>query len=155
MYQCPNCKNPIEYNMSVCPNCGYSFSNNNESNFSNNMPPNMPPYPPVQPKPVNNGFAIASMVLGIISIPLSCCCYIGAIPAILAIIFGFIARNQISESFGAQTGDGMALAGIIMGFCTIGILIVLLILSINNNTSTEFWKNFYKGLEEGFNDYDF
>lgn len=137
MYLCPNCKNPVDDNMTICSNCGYSLGSRGDSPFTNNMPPYSSPA-----KPINNSFSIASMVLGIISIPLSCCCYIGAIPAILAIIFGFIARDQIAKSYGAQTGDGMALAGIITGFCTIGIIILLIILSINYNLNQKILDDF-------------
>ena len=83
-----------------------------------------PPPPPPQPAaysygagapstPKTNGFAIASLILGIIPCT--------GITSILAIVFGFIARNQIEQSGGTQQGSGMALAGIILGFVWIGI----------------------------------
>jgi hypothetical protein len=50
--------------------------------------------------------------------------------AILGIVFGFIARGQIKRSNGTQRGDGMALAGIIIGFVGIAIAIVVIILVI-------------------------
>lgn len=85
-------------------------------------PPPPPPPPPgpgfaatgPQP-PKNNGFAVAALVLGIIP------CFCG----ILGIIFGFIAKNQIKNSDGTQTGDGMATAGIILGFAWIALYIIL------------------------------
>lgn len=58
-----------------------------------------------------NGLAVASLVLAIVGIL--------GIGAILAIIFGIVARRQIRESGGAQTGEGLALAGIIVGICQI------------------------------------
>jgi uncharacterized protein DUF4190 len=66
--------------------------------------------------PKTNGFAIASLVLGIIPCT--------GITSILAIVFGFIARNQIQQSGGTQQGSGMALAGIILGFIWIGISLI-------------------------------
>lgn len=66
-----------------------------------------------------NGLAIASLILGILGVP------------ILPIIFGFIARKQIAESGGAQQGDGMALWGIILGFAFIGFLALLVIIGIS------------------------
>lgn len=60
-----------------------------------------------------NGFAIASLVLAIVGLL--------GIGAILAIIFGIVARRQIRESGGAQTGEGLALAGIIVGICQIAL----------------------------------
>jgi hypothetical protein len=68
------------------------------------------------PTPKTNGFAIASLVLGIIPCT--------GITSILAIVFGFIARNQIQQSGGTQQGSGMALAGIILGFFWIGISVI-------------------------------
>ena len=74
------------------------------------------------PPPVHsNGFAIASLVLGIVGWPF---CGIGSV---LAIIFGFLARDQIRRSNGTQTGGGMALAGIILGFLGAGFWILGLI----------------------------
>lgn len=72
---------------------------------------------PMQSQP--NGMAIASMVLGIVSFPLFLFWCIGAIPAILAIVFGFIARGKISRQE-TQVGGGMALTGLILGFLYIG-----------------------------------
>jgi hypothetical protein len=70
-----------------------------------------------------NGLAIASMVCSFFFL-------IYGIPAILAIIFGFISRNQIKRSQGAQTGGGMALAGIIIGFVGILFWIVVIIVAV-------------------------
>ena len=89
--------------------------------------PAPPPTPPPQPAtpsysagtpstPRTNGLAIASLVLGIIP------CFL--VTSILAIVFGFIARNQIEQSGGTQQGSGMALAGIILGFAWIGLSVI-------------------------------
>jgi hypothetical protein len=69
-----------------------------------------------------NGMAIASMVLGII--------WIYWIGSILALVFGYIAKKQISESRGTQGGGGMATAGIVLGWVGIGILIVVIVIAI-------------------------
>ncbi|HCP03243.1 MAG TPA: hypothetical protein DIT61_06970, partial [Pseudomonas sp.] len=44
--------------------------------------------------------------------------------SIIAIICGHIARSQIKSSGGTQTGDGMALTGLILGY--IGVVLWLL-----------------------------
>lgn len=54
-----------------------------------------------------NGLAIASLVCSIAG-------FLYGIPAVLGIIFGFIARSQIKQR--PQRGAGMALAGILVGF---------------------------------------
>ena len=60
--------------------------------------------------PGTNNLAVASLVLSIIGL----CCGIGSI---VGIVLGFVARSQIKTS--GQSGDGMALAGIIIGFVTL------------------------------------
>jgi uncharacterized RDD family membrane protein YckC len=74
-------------------------------------------------RPRNNGLAIASMVCSIVGIAFF------ALPAVVGVIFGFVARSQIRQSSGAQTGGGMALAGIIVGIAVVGFWALLLIVS--------------------------
>jgi hypothetical protein len=70
-----------------------------------------------------NGKAIASLILGICSIVLSC----GFLTGIPALIFGRIARREIAQGNG--TGDGLALAGMITGgiMTALSLLVVLAI----------------------------
>lgn len=56
-----------------------------------------------------NGFAITSLVLGIISILTTCCCGLGILLGILGIIFGCI---QQKDSLGQK--PGMAILGIVL-----------------------------------------
>lgn len=71
-------------------------------------------------KPVN-GFAIASMVIGILSLVLCCCSeYLGLILGILAIIFAVIAKKQ--------GPSGMATAGLICGIIALVLSAVAIIL---------------------------
>ena len=64
-----------------------------------------------------NTWAVASLVLGIVSIPGFCF----VIPALLAIIFGFLAMRGVNSATGKASGQGLAIAGMILG--TIGLLI--------------------------------
>lgn len=78
--------------------------------------------------PRNNGLAVASMVCSFFF-------WVYGIPAVLAIIFGFIARSQIKRSNGAERGGGMALAGIIVGFAGIALgvaLVIILAVALHN-----------------------
>jgi uncharacterized protein DUF4190 len=82
-----------------------------------------PPYAPqgyYQQPPSTNGFAIASMILGIL--------WLYWVGSILALIFGYVARGQIRA--GNQTGDGMAIAGIVLGWIGVGVLALLILLGI-------------------------
>jgi hypothetical protein len=61
------------------------------------------------------------------------------IGSILAIVFGIVARRQIRESRGAQGGDGLALAGVIVGIVQLVLsvaVITLIIVLIANGTFT-------------------
>ena len=63
-----------------------------------------------------NGFAVASLVLGIV--------WVYWIGSILALIFGMVAKSQIDQSGGWQQGRGMATAGIVLGWVGIGFLLL-------------------------------
>jgi hypothetical protein len=84
------------------------------------------PYPPSGPwgQKSTNGFAIAALVLGIAGWIV---CGVGSI---LAIIFGFIAQGQIRQSEGRQGGEGMAKAGIILGFIGVALIAVYFIVAV-------------------------
>ncbi|HWD51300.1 MAG TPA: DUF4190 domain-containing protein [Acidimicrobiales bacterium] len=75
--------------------------------------------------PKNNGLAIAAMVCSFFF-------WIYGLGAILGIVFGFIARSQIKRSNGTQRGEGMALAGIIIGFAgiVIGIILIIVVVAV-------------------------
>jgi hypothetical protein len=82
--------------------------------------------------PPTNGLAVASLV---------CACagvvpFFFGLPSILGIIFGFVARNQIRTSRGTQSGAGLALAGIIVGFCVIGLAVLFIAFVAIFNSST-------------------
>jgi len=88
-------------------------------------------YQPVQYSigQATNGLAIASLILSLVGL-----FFIGSI---LGIIFGFVARSQIRQSNGSQKGDGLALAGIIIGFATLALtlIVIIVIASQANNCS--------------------
>jgi hypothetical protein len=86
------------------------------------------PYAPYgQPVPQKtNGLAIAALICGI-------CGFLLFLPAILGIIFGFIARSQIRKSNGQQKGSGMALAGIIVGFAWVALIVLDIALVAGRN----------------------
>ncbi len=66
-----------------------------------------------------NGFAVASLVLGIV--------WAMGIGSILALVFGYIGKTQIDQSAGTQTGRGMAIAGIVLGW--VGVAFILLMIA--------------------------
>lgn len=73
----------------------------------------------------SNGLAIASMVLGIISIVLGLCYGVGIIFGIVSIILGIMSKKASDGKL-----SGMALAGIICSVIGIIISIIMLIIVI-------------------------
>ena len=66
-----------------------------------------------------NGFAITSLVCGILGF-----CAGGALAAIPAIVFGHIALAQINRSGGMEQGRGMAIAGLVMGYLFLALIVL-------------------------------
>ena len=62
--------------------------------------------------PPTEGMAIASLVLGIVALAGTLCCYFGWLGAI-GLPLGIVARKRIAASNGTKSGAGLALAGII------------------------------------------
>jgi len=100
-----------------CPACG------SPSGLSTAATDALPGYlpapqqlPAAAPPKSTNGLAIASMVLGIL--------WVYWIGSILALIFGYVAKGQIDAAGGAQGGRGMAIAGIVLGWVGIGVLML-------------------------------
>ena len=86
--------------------------------YPQQRPPGYPPYPPPMvpqaiftPPPPNDGKAIASLVLGIMSWVM---CF-GPLFGVPAAILGFMSRRDIQRSGGSLGGDGLALGGIVTG----------------------------------------
>jgi hypothetical protein len=80
---------------------------------------------PRRKKPQGNGLALTSMILGIVSIVMVCCCaYLSPLLGIAAIVLGFMGKSK------GQSG-GMSIAGIITGAFGALAAIVLLILAFS------------------------
>jgi hypothetical protein len=61
--------------------------------------------------------AVASLVLGIL--------WLYWVGSLMALIFGYVARQQIAER--GESGGGLALAGIVLGWIGVGTLALLLL----------------------------
>jgi hypothetical protein len=86
------------------------------------VPP--PAYPPVGGYPLpaatrTNFLAVVSLVFGVL--------WIWWIGSILALVFGYIAKNQIDRSGGTQTGRGLAIAGIVLGWIGVATLVLFVL----------------------------
>jgi hypothetical protein len=90
----------------------------------------------VQTGPTSSGKATASLVLGILGLvfcPLIC--------SVLALVFGYQARNEIDGSGGRISGRGNAKAGIVLGWvgvviCALFVILVIIGVLAGDSTST-------------------
>ncbi len=91
------------------------------------------PEPTVEPPPgfapvvtpQTDGKAVASLICGILSVTL-----LGILTGLPAIILGHISRSKIKKSMGKLKGEGMALAGLIMGYISVALTFVVLVVLI-------------------------
>lgn len=68
--------------------------------------------------PSTSALAIVSLAFGI--------CGLFFFGSLIAVICGHIARSQIGNSQGMQTGDGLALAGLILGYLGLGVTLLII-----------------------------
>ena len=89
------------------------------------LAPQQAAYPPamVVYAPRTNSLAVASLVSGILSWLL--CPFLGAV---LAVIFGHVARGQIKQS--GEGGGGMAIAGLVLGYVNLGLTVLGIVIWI-------------------------
>jgi len=90
---------------------------------------------PVAPR--TDGLAIGALVSAIVGVVLMIFC-VGLLGTIAAIPMGFVSRKRIRESGGALQGEGLALAGAIIGIvATAGyLLLIVLVLAFGDTSST-------------------
>jgi hypothetical protein len=85
-------------------------------------PPLMPPpyvqYVVPQAYPVTNGLAVASLVAGLL--------WLAWFGSIVAVILGHVALRQIKQSGGRETGNGLAIAGLVLGYMGVATLLLVL-----------------------------
>lgn len=96
--RCPRCSSISPITANNCKSCGMPFTMEGTT---------------IEATGTSNGFCVASLVLGIIS--LFPCTFL--IPSILAVIFGIIGYNQVTKGAAEGRGRGMAIAGIVLAVC--------------------------------------
>lgn len=102
-------------------------------------------------KPPSNGMAVTSLILGILAIvvgvwtPIPIAglvfAFLSFLPALLAIIFGHVG---LSTSKTNGVGKGQAITGLILGYLTIGIIVVVTMIWI----LTPFMRGFEQGIAQ-------
>ncbi|HEV2140875.1 MAG TPA: DUF4190 domain-containing protein [Candidatus Dormibacteraeota bacterium] len=85
-----------------------------------------------------DGLAIASLVVGIVSIVCSIAC-LGIVLGPTAAIMGFISRQRISSSGGAMGGGTLAIVGLVLGIvgfiASVGAFFFIIFAGIFNNSA--------------------
>ena len=88
------------------------------------------PYPPGGPgfqPPQTDGLALGAMVVGIVSLVLTCGYGVGLLGSPVALVLGRISMKRIDRSGGRLGGRGMAQAGFILGIIGTVLLVLALI----------------------------
>ncbi len=73
---------------------------------------------PPQAAPTNST-AVISLIMGILGLT-----FLPLVGSIIALITGPMARREIQASGGAQSGEGLATAGIVLGWVGIGLSVI-------------------------------
>lgn len=93
-----------------------------------------PPPPPggqyAVSKSEQNPVAIASLAVGVFSLTIGLCCYLGLGAGPIAMVLGVIALTQMKNSPTQSAGKGMAIAGIATGAVAFGLNLLKIILGI-------------------------
>jgi len=88
-------------------------------------PPSSPP--PVQQTGQTSGYAIASLVLGVLSIVPGV--YVGGlVMGILAIVFSRVAMKRIKATPGSINGQGLATAGLVTGIVGLSLSVFVILI---------------------------
>lgn len=101
------------------------------------------PYAQYQPAqgsglPSVNGLAVASMVLGIVSLVFCWCWPVGGTCAIVGLPLGAIAMSKISKGEADPAPKGMAVAGLVMNIISVA-LIIIVVIWINAVATSPAW----------------
>lgn len=110
---------------------GQNFQNEQNTNvestqqnyYQDNTTTQVPPVVETAPEKKTDTLAIVSLVMGILSIVLSCCnTYVGIILAIVGIVLSVISQKNNGKS-------GMAIAGLVCSIIAIVLSVILIILA--------------------------
>ena len=139
---CPTCGVALVQGALFCPNCGARVpASSSASAPTAGLPPaygtpDPPPLPPFDHAPVQQWVAPGTSPYDMASAPSSTAALVSLIFGILswvmlplvgpivAVVAGHMARAQIRASNGQLGGNGMAIAGLILGYLQIALLLL-------------------------------
>ena len=84
--------------------------------YSQAIPPTSPP---------NSGMAVASLIASILGVTL-----MPTIGSVIGLVLGYMARSRIRDSAGTVGGEGLAKAGIVLGWIGVALAVVGVCLAI-------------------------
>ena len=88
-----------------------------------------PPPPPIRPGATQKqGLAIASLIVGIVSLTVGWCCYFGVVTGPVAIALGIIQLVQIKNKPNEYTGKPLAIIGIVTGAVYFAVLALIIVI---------------------------
>ena len=85
-------------------------------------PPPVPASAPAAPASSTSALAVVSLIAGIFSWIL-----MPFIAGVVAVICGHMARGEIKRSNGTLEGDGLAIAGLVLGYLSIAMLLLIVV----------------------------
>ena len=112
MKQCPNCRANIADFVPTCPYCGVQLAVLPAGGLQ-------PAWTGPQEK---SGKATGSLVCGVLF-------FFWPVTAIVAVILGHLALSEIKKSAGRLAGQGMAVAGLVLGYIGLAVIPFILIIA--------------------------
>ena len=74
------------------------------------------------------GLAVASLIVGIVSLTVGWCCYFGVVTGPVAIVMGIIQLVMIKNNPNEYTGKPLAIIGIVTGAVYFAVLAIIIII---------------------------
>jgi hypothetical protein len=88
-----------------------------------------PPPPPIRPAATQKqGLAVASLIVGIVTVTVGWCCYFGVITGPVAIALGAIQLVQIKNKPNEYTGKPLAIVGVVTGAVYFAVLALIIVI---------------------------
>ncbi len=112
---CSRCGTTLAEGAYFCPKCGA------DNSAGAVAPAGAPASAVVADPPQTSGLAIGSLVCGVLPFFL--------LTPIVAIVLGHISLSQIKQSAGRLKGKGLAIAGLVLGYATVALLPIILIIA--------------------------
>ena len=114
---CLKCGTALAEGAYFCPKCG---ADNSSRAITPTMSTPGAPATPAQPQQTS-GMAIGSLVCGLFPFFI--------LPSIAAVVLGHMALSQIKRSAGRLKGSGMAIAGLVLGYGSVAVIPIILIIA--------------------------